>query len=301
MSQFDFGNLESPVSGADLINTYLELWRNALHSSHSGVSRPSYAAAGMVWLNTTTTPWVLNIFDGADDIPIGTVNATTNVFTASNAPALGTNSVTTTNITDANVTNAKLATAAANTIKTNATGSTASPGDLAMAASTILARLASGNIVAATVSQIKTLLALAYADISGLGTAAQATIGTSGATVPLLNTVNSHSAAQIGAVQSLTSTTNSIAVNLALANNFSHTFTENTTLANPSNAVAGQSGCIFFTQHASAPKTLAFGSNYKWAGAVAGTISATNGALDTLYYNVRDSTHIELSFAKANG
>lgn len=89
MSQSDFGNLESPLTGTDLINTYLEPWRDALHSQHSGSSRPSYATVGMLWLNTTTTPWVLNIFDGTDDIAIGNVNATTNLFTPAGVTSYG--------------------------------------------------------------------------------------------------------------------------------------------------------------------------------------------------------------------
>lgn len=81
MSQFDFGNLESPLSGEELVNDNLEPWRDALLSLHSGSSRPSYAVAGTLWLDTSATPWVLNIFDGSSDIPLGTINATTNVFT----------------------------------------------------------------------------------------------------------------------------------------------------------------------------------------------------------------------------
>lgn len=46
--------------------------------------------------------------------------------------------------------------------------------DLVMAASTVLARLASGDVIAASPTQIKTLLAVANTDVSGLGTAATA-------------------------------------------------------------------------------------------------------------------------------
>lgn len=81
MSQSDFGNLSSPLTGADFIDNKLEPWRDALHSSHSGSSRPSYAAAGMLWLDTTTTPWVIKLFDGSDDIPLFNVNSSTNVAT----------------------------------------------------------------------------------------------------------------------------------------------------------------------------------------------------------------------------
>lgn len=81
MSQYDFGDLESPLTGTALINTHLEPFRDALHSMHKGSSRPSYAVAGMMWVDDNTTPWVLYMFDGSDDISLGTINPTTNVFT----------------------------------------------------------------------------------------------------------------------------------------------------------------------------------------------------------------------------
>lgn len=104
--------------------------------------------------------------------------------------------------------------------------------------------------------------------------------------------VQSFSVAQRGSATALTSTSASIAVDAALANNFTHTFTENTTLANPSNLVAGQSGVIVFTQHASSPKTLAFGSYWKFSGGTAPSVTATNSAVDVLAYYVESSTRI---------
>lgn len=81
MSQFDFGNLESPLTGTNFINSQLEPWRDALHSHHSGASRPSYAVAGMMWIDTTTSPWVLKMFNGtATDITLGRIHPTNNWF-----------------------------------------------------------------------------------------------------------------------------------------------------------------------------------------------------------------------------
>jgi len=103
------------------------------------------------------------------------------------------------------------------------------------------------------------------------------------------NTANAWSTAQRGAVTALTSSSGSIAINLAATNNYSHTLTENTTLAAPTNPVAGQSGCIVFTQHASSPKTLAFNSFWKFAGGTVPTLTASNGAVDVLTYYVCSS------------
>lgn len=60
----------------------------ALASCQSGTSRPTGIPAGGLWVNTTTaTAWVVNLFDGTDDIAVGTVDTTTNVFTPSIAAA----------------------------------------------------------------------------------------------------------------------------------------------------------------------------------------------------------------------
>lgn len=111
-----------------------------------------------------------------------------------------------------------------------------------------------------------------------------------------LDVTQAFSAAQRAGETNLTSTAASIAVNFALNNDFKHTFTENTTLANPTNIVVGQSGAIRLTQHVSSPKTLAFGSYWDFAGSSVPTVTATNSARDTLYYHVRSSTLIETSW-----
>ena len=105
-----------------------------------------------------------------------------------------------------------------------------------------------------------------------------------------LSVAQTFTAANRGAVTALTSTAASIAVDLGLTNNFSHTLTENTTLAAPTNAVAGQSGVIAFTQHASSPKTLAYNAFWKFAGGTIPTLTATNGATDVFTYYVNSAS-----------
>ena len=107
---------------------------------------------------------------------------------------------------------------------------------------------------------------------------------------------NTYSGAQIGSVRALTSTSGSIAFNLALSNNYSHVLTENTTIANPTNATAGTGGNIKITQHASAAKTLAYGNIWKTLDGTAQTVSTTVGAINvlTFYY---DGTYVWYSMA----
>lgn len=81
MAQSDMGDMESPLSGEEFINGKLEPWAEAVKTLHSGASAPSYILAGMMWINTATNPWVVNIFDGAQSVEIGTLNTTTHVFT----------------------------------------------------------------------------------------------------------------------------------------------------------------------------------------------------------------------------
>jgi len=97
--------------------------------------------------------------------------------------------------------------------------------------------------------------------------------------------------AAIGAVVALTDAT-SIATNLALSNNYSVTLAGNRTLANPTNTVAGQSGSIFITQDGTGSRTLAYGTNFKFAGGTAPTLSTAAASVDRLDYVVAAATKI---------
>ena len=123
-------------------------------------------------------------------------------------------------------------------------------------------------------------------------TAIGSTVQAYNANTAVTNAAQSFTAAQRGSTSALTSSGGTISSDFAVRNNFTHTFTENTTLANPSNLVAGQSGVIVFTQHASSPKTLAFGSYWKFQEATVPTVTANNSAVDVLVYYVESSTRI---------
>jgi len=111
------------------------------------------------------------------------------------------------------------------------------------------------------------------------------------ANAAFLNAVQAYSKAQRGTAVALTSSGSSIASDFSLANNFTHTTSENTTLANPSNLVAGQSGVIVITQGATA-RTLAYGSYWKFSGGTVPSLTATVSAVDVLAYYVESSTRI---------
>jgi hypothetical protein len=118
-----------------------------------------------------------------------------------------------------------------------------------------------------------------------------------GANIAVTNAVNAFTGAQRGTVTALTSSSASIAINLATNNNFSHTTSENSTLASPSNATAGQSGVITITQGATA-RTLAYNSFYKFAGGTVPTLTATVGAVDVLAYYVESASRATCQLIK---
>jgi hypothetical protein len=106
-----------------------------------------------------------------------------------------------------------------------------------------------------------------------------------------LATAQSFTAAQRGSVVALTDGA-TITPDFAAGNNFSVTLGGNRTLANPSNLTAGQAGTIVITQDGTGSRTLAYGSNWKFPGGTAPTLTTTASAVDVIAYYVESATRI---------
>ena len=121
---------------------------------------------------------------------------------------------------------------------------------------------------------------------NGSGTLSWATVGDA-----VLANDNSWTGAQRGAIDALTSAS-SITIDMGTGNNHSVTLGHNTTFANPSNQVAGQSGSIFITQDGTGSRTAAWGANFKWKGGTAPTLTTTAAAVDRVDYIIAASGSI---------
>ena len=111
------------------------------------------------------------------------------------------------------------------------------------------------------------------------------------ATRARLDAAQSFSAAQRGSVVTLTSGA-TVTPDFAVGNNFSLTLGTNATLVNPSNQTAGQSGTIVVTQDGTGSRTLSYGSNWKWPGGSAPTLTTTANAVDVIAYYVESASRI---------
>ena len=101
----------------------------------------------------------------------------------------------------------------------------------------------------------------------------------------------SFTAAQRGTVVALTDGA-TITPDFAAGNNFSVTLGGNRTLANPTNQTAGQSGVIVVTQDGTGGRTLAFGSNWKFPGGTAPTLTTAANSIDVLAYYCESASRI---------
>lgn len=111
-----------------------------------------------------------------------------------------------------------------------------------------------------------------------------------------LNTSNRNTwtAPQCGTVNAITSSAGSIAINLATRQFMSHTTTENTTLAAPTNAAVGQAIVMNITQGGTA-RTMAFNAAWKFPGGTVPTLTAIPGAVDMLIGFVESASPVRVN------
>jgi hypothetical protein len=112
----------------------------------------------------------------------------------------------------------------------------------------------------------------------------------------VVSTANTFTAAQTSSPVTVSSSGNLTATNAELGNIFKTTLSENTTLSNPLNLVAGTYYTWVITQGGS-PFTLAYGNLFKWPGGTSMTVSTGNAAIDiiTSYY---DGSHLNTVFSQ---
>lgn len=155
----------------------------------------------------------------------------------------------------------------------------------------LIKEAAIGTTVQAYDADLTTLGAGGASARTFLGLAIGTNVQAYNANTAVTNVAQSFSAAQRGAVVALTDGA-TITPDFALANNFSVTLGGNRTLANPTNLTAGQSGVIKITQDGTGSRTLAYGSNWDFAGGTAPTLTTTASAVDILAYYVDSSSNI---------
>jgi hypothetical protein len=159
-----------------------------------------------------------------------------------------------------------------------------------IAANGLVTRTSSSTAEARTITGTTNVITVTNGD----GVSGNPTL-TTGSLVARTDTAQSFSAAQRGAITALTDGA-TITPDFAVANNYSVTLGGNRTLANPSNLTAGQSGSIFITQDGTGSRTLAYGTQYDFAGGTAPTLSTAAAAVDRIDYIVRTTGSIHCVF-----
>jgi hypothetical protein len=86
MTQYDFGAL-SPADSGPTLAAKLSGVIPALLTHHKGPTRPSYTQPGMLWINDAGATWLLNLFDGEEDVTIAGINPATHQLQTTGVPA----------------------------------------------------------------------------------------------------------------------------------------------------------------------------------------------------------------------
>lgn len=317
----------TPILGANLSGlTYRTQDNNAkraLLNHHKGSTAPTYAEAGMIWMDDSETPWLLKVHDGSDWIVMGEVNSVTNTFT----PYFGTAAI-------------RYLNHAADTGSADTYIVAPSPAITAYVMGQVVTlKPANGNTGTSTLAvsdlpakTIKTLtganLSAGMLDANGVylliydGTnfvllndsgVTSIALGGTGATTAAgartnlglaigsnvqaydANTAKTNVAQGYTKTQNFTATTLTDASTIAWdsSNNQVCTVTlgGNRTLGNPSNKVAGATYVLIVKQDATGGRTLAYNAVYKFPNGVTPVLSTTANAVDILTF-VTDGTNM---------
>ncbi len=273
MAQHDMNiaNQSFPSFRTDLNNAL-----SALNTMHSGTSRPSGAAVGTMWLDTTNSgsnSLEIKFFDGSDDITFATVNTSANTINFSDAA-------------------------------TDVVGDTTPQlgGNLDTNSFNIQFDDAHGIHDDSDNEQLvfqKTSSAVNYLEITNQATGSNPSLSANGSDT---NVGLEFSTKGTGAIkfndlayipqQALTSSSNAVAWDTQAKPNAYHLTTENTTFAAPTNSVEGSFICLEINYNGS--HTIAFNTAFEFAASTAPTFTSTDGKTDILVFRYNGSVWQEV-------
>ena len=316
MAQHDMNiaNQSFPDFRTDLNNAL-----SALNTMHSGTSRPSGAAVGTLWLDTTNSgsnSLEIKFFDGSDDISFATVDTSANTINfidstvsfdivSDTSPQLGGDLDTNSNnikIDDAHfiadddgneqIIFQKTGSAVNELEVTNA--ATGNPPILGASGETNvdlhLKPKGSGEVVIGTGAASATLTTKGTHDLvldTNSGTNSGNITITDGANGDINISTNGTGAIKFNDLayipqQALTSSSNAVAWDTQAKPNAFHLTTENTTFSAPTNNVEGSFICLEINYNGSHP--IAFNTVFEFAASTAPTFTSTDGKTDILVF-----------------
>ena len=287
MAQHDMNiaNQSFPSFRTDLNNAL-----SALNTMHSGTSRPSGAAVGTLWLDTTNSgsnSLEIKFFDGSDDITFATFNTSSNTVDVSDSasdlvgdttPQLGGD-------LDVNGNDIVSTSNADIDIIPNGTG------DVNLGADTV--QIGDNNANATLTTQGTGDLIL------------NTNNGTNAGNITLEDGANGHIQLTTNGTgyikfndlayipqQALTSSSNAVAWDVQAKPNAYHLTTENTTFSAPTNSVEGSFICLEINYDGA--HTIAFNTVFEFAASTAPTFTSTDGKTDILVFRYNGSVWQEV-------
>ena len=261
MAQHDMNiaNQSFPNFRTDLNNAL-----SALNTMHSGTSRPSGAAVGTMWLDTTNSgsnSLEIKFFDGSEDISFATIDTSANTvnFIDSAVASDLVNDTTPQLGGQLDVNGNALGDGTLELLKFSETASAVNEFTIANAAT--------GNNPVLSATGGDTNVGLEFT-AKGSGY------------------IKFNDLAYIPQ-QALTSSSNAVAWDVQAKPNAYHLTTENTTFAAPTNSVEGSFICLEINYNGS--HTIAFNTVFEFAASTAPTFTSTDGKTDILVFKYNGS------------